>query len=976
MNKNPIMQAVALVNSRQKHPVLAMVRKSPEQAALVSKLTTQPLRETTYDEKGNITVPVPNTYEFKSISRGIAQDIADAETVLTMHPDMELSRQILVSSIISPKDMVSTELIFTAPDGVLPNRVAADILTLLRTHFDKDYKIKPKLSKILSDALFHKGSHILAVIPENSADELINRGTAVTMESLKEFVGQDGRMKNLGILGRGQDAANLAVEENAKKPGLGLEGLQEYSFQTSYSSSVRVNYHSKDVLDKAKKEKRLPSDRETTLTDELPYLMVTDNPDVLKLPSLTERLRQERLASAFQIKGGAGRLSMESLVQRYKTQGRAAEDKTHGESISPKRVRRLGDRELMSLTHKRSAAGYNHVVMMRTQEQLSRRTVGNPLVQELPSESVIPVHVPGQPDKHVGYFVLLDAGGNPLTMAASQDPYKDIAGGMGNTSSMPSQLITRVQYYSDGFDCSKREHLDYSARVFGDLIEQDLMARLRNGVYTNGVALARNEEVYRLMLARTLQRQQTQLLFLPVEFVTYFAFKYSGDGVGRSLLTDMKVLNSLRSTIMFSNLMASVRNATGQTNVNLKLDENDPNPQKSIERAMHEILAMRQSGGMPVGVLNPSDLTTFLATAGFNFTFEGHPGMPDMKVDVTQSNSNYTTMDPQVEENLRKKAIMGFGLNPESVDTSFNGEFATSVVQNNVMLSRRVLQTQELFCPMLTDHLAKYAFASENVMEGIRDILGKEWNELSLPEHVEQDFKDAGITDTKAAGIEYLMTEFLRGFEVSLPRPDNTNMKNQMEAFQLFLELLEPLLNAWIDAQFITAQTNGDVGNTAEMMKATARAFFIRKWQTDNGVMPELAMLTSSSEDDEKLPMVDFGRDSADHAEAIGRSFASFFKKTQTARTDGDAVMKATGVSADGGGYEASAGMSGGGMGMDTGSGGDLGLGGDFDDPLSAGGDSATETTETTEESTTTMNQAPEDGSDQPATGGEQPFNF
>jgi hypothetical protein len=93
--------------------------------------------------------------------------------------------------------------------------------------------------------------------------------------------------------------------------------------------------------------------------------------------------------------------------------------------------------------------------------------------------------------------------------------------------------------------------------------------------------------------------------------------------------------------------------------------------------------------------------------AGFEFTFEGHPGLPQTKFDFETKNLQHTVPDTDFMEQLRKQTIMAHSLSPEVVDSGFSAEFATTVVANNILLSKRVLQIQEKFTPQLTDFARK-----------------------------------------------------------------------------------------------------------------------------------------------------------------------------------------------------------------------------------------------------------------------------
>lgn len=909
MSKQTIMKTISLANSGKSYPVMKLVNDNPELAALISKMVTSPATRGTYGAGGSREIAQPNTYEFRNLSWKTARNSSDAKAVMQMLPDMELSAQILVSSILSPKDMMTTELIFQAPDGIVTNQVSNELLRLVRQHFDQVYKIKPLLSKMLRDILFEKGSYISAVIAENSLDEIINRHTAITMEGISELVDREGRIRPLGLLGK-PDATDNGEDP---KPTISLEGFKEYSFTTAASIDSRVNMKGK----MGNESVMIPN----------PYLIVTDNPDVLKLPRVQEKLTSQKVDSALR-----NEQSLRSRVVRNST---AAMEAIAG---GRKTMQRLNDREMATVIYKNASNVHTPVAIVKTNEQLKRKSVSSPLIMELPPESVIPVHVPGQEDKHIGYFVLLDINGNPINANSDKDYYAELSERMNNATSgnsFPSQLLTRIKSMYTGFDCSNQEHLDYSARVYADMVEQDLLARLRNGVYANGASLARNEEVYRIMLSRTFARQQTQMLFLPVSLVTYYAFRYNADGIGKSLMDDMKVLNSLRAMVMFANVMASVRNSVAQTNVKLKLDEQDPDPYKTIERMMSEIVRAKQQS-FPLGANSPVDIVNWLQRAGYQFAFEGHPGLPDVQVEFGESSTNYPKPDSELEENLRKRSIMSTGLNPETVDNGFNGEFATSVVANNILLSRRVMQIQEQFTPLLTDNIQKIMMATPSLLDEMRAIIDTNYDSLNLDEQFVNEIS-AGAVNGKQAVVDYLLLEWINGLEVLLPRPNTVTLENQFSAYETYVKVLDQLLDAWINESFFTEETGGDVAQHVTTMRNVVRAHFIRKWVAENGVMPELSDITAVSDDGK--PQTDFWSMQQSHIESLMKTMTKFMSNLQPLKDASNTILSQTtdseetagaGGSADtysGGGGDT---FGGDGFGEDDGlGGGDDGLGGE-----------------------------------------------
>lgn len=831
--RSDLTKVVQMVRDGADVPALSLVRDDPQLAAMMSKLVTGRIKPM-HDPRGNRKIDAPNLSEFQTTARRTMSAVEDSRLAMQLLPDLKLASQIVISAILSPKDMMTTELTFGAPENGLP----AEINNLLNLEtskfFDEVYKIKDHLPKILYDVLFEVGSYTVAVLPESSVDEVINGQRRVSMEALSDQLDNDGNMQPMGLLGPSVPDTPTAVK---KSTTFSLESFSDMPTRGGIDPYVNL-----------KSLGNVPAVEN--------HVVVTDNFNLLKVPTLNQRIREDRIMHA--VGNNALRRAGVGLESSMKE--------------------KITEQGLASLIYKRPSTQYNPITMIKTQEQLSRRTVGNPLILHLPSEAVIPAYVPGCVEQQVGIFVLIDETGNPISKNNSPDYYNQLSNRLNSNSSFSSAMMQKVNQGMNGMACTNQQKMDYAARIYADIIEKDLLSRLQNGVYGNGVALAKREEVYRLMLSRQLQAQFTQLLFIPAELVTYYAVAYNDDGIGKSMLQEQNIVNAARALLLFANTMAAVKNSIPRTDVKIKLDEDDPDPLKTIERAQHEILRTK-SMSYPMGSMNPTDIVTNLAMANMEFAFEGHPSLPDVSIEFGEKSSQYAKPDTELETDLRRRSIMGFGLTPELIDNAYQPEHATTVNQNNIMLSKRTMQMQEQFTPMIEDNCHKVAMNSQFLVEKLTRILTN--NVERLRKAYEANMESDGNEVSKSLKdlpdeviIQRELSHYLRNFTARLPKPDTVSLENHALAFDSFITMLDKALDAHFSADFLNSTTIGNVSEHIDTIKNVVRNKIIRDWFSKHGLMTEVTDIFAVN--DEGQSVVNVEEMHADFIRAMSKAMGSF----------------------------------------------------------------------------------------------------
>ncbi len=894
-------------DSAVRFPAISLTRRDPTLAAVASKAETS---RGGYFASGGLggNGTVSNTHLVRQILSKRAKRNADAAAVPKILPDVELAIQILVASIMSPQDMTSVDFIYTPPSDVLSSELTAGVMARIKRHFDETYIFKDKMPVLLREALFEKGAYAVAVIPENAIDQLINGNRVVSTESLKDFINPDGTARQLGILGKPGKPKTVS-----KRLGVSLESLDSVSRAVPIDAEgMRITYVDEPLLaDK--------SDMITEYSEDKPgreeYLIISDNPATLKLPKINEVTREQRVREIF-ASGQAGYAQESLMVERSKLSSAVFRNRPHASEP---------------------------VASIPAQNETQRKSIGEPLVMKLPSESVLPVHVPGNPAQHIAYLILIDEEGNPIEAPDGDQLYSNLR--QTRNTTLSSNLIRKASLNlgidNDQFDPSNNLHTRFATSLYAEMVERDILSRIQNGVHAKSVAIANNEEAYRLMLSRVLAKRYTQLLYIPVEYMTYFAFKYSDDGIGRSLLDDQSVLFTLRATLLFSDILGAVKNSIGRTKVEVDIDPSDSDPMKTLEMLQDEFIRTRTLS-LPFAMSDPSDYTTFLQRAAIEWQFN-HPKLPVSKVDIQQVSSAYQRPDSDLQESLRKTSIMGLGLQPETVDNAANPEFATSIVQGNVLLQKRVIAWQDQLNPMITDHLRKYAASSRPLIEDIKALLAASYDDIRIElDQSETQGVQLSEEDKKRVIVSRALQQFLGGFRVELPRPSSVTLEGQMEEFGRYRDALDAALDAYFSSDVFTENVSGNFGgDQVNTLKAMYKAYYLRRYMAEKGILSEVTELTTEAEDGLGIDRI--GQDVIRH---IQRVASSGIKTFAVLKATADAVNKdleATGVqlpenttTTD----DTSDSSSGGSDDGDSfGGGDDFGMGGD--DDFGMGGDAA-----------------------------------
>ncbi len=765
----------------------AFTEPDPIIASIMSKLITP--KGVASNTEGNTNLPTQ--HELQPLMRDTIQRINDADYAFEVLSDLEMVAQVAISSILSSKDLITTTINYDCRNTDLPFELRTDLIKIISDHFNDEYKLQSYLYDILYDVMFKTGSYAAAIIPESSVDALIKSGReGVAKENVQEKLKTSFGYR--GVLGSTDTPDDMSDK-------IGLECFNTTTKPlTSENSVIDVN---------------------TDEGDKYAKVHITDNIDMLKLPTVNQIQWKTKVASTYNTTWASVAKSLSDGVAQENHNENGVVEKA---GLNPDNQTATGDNlsKFDNSIYSDSPYSIRHIEELPTSSGAGRPNLGHPLVQHLPSESVIPVHVPGDMKRHVGYLVLLDKLGNPVnrkdlmntTQAwswisgdATSALIKDAAEGLGHgKSNQEKWTIAKLT------DC------------YADLVDRKLKNSLANGLYGEGVTITRPQEVYRIMLARALSKKQTQILYVPVEQLTYFAFDYTDAGIGRSLTDKNKVVTAGRAALMFATLQSSVLNATRNMQYTVELDPNDREPEKTIDDAQHRI--MQGYGGRIPFTGSIDDMDAYFTNAGISLNVEGNEYYPSTKISVSDNTPDYKTPDRAVDEDMAKRIYRGYGVDPDLIMSPNSIEYATQVVSKDLIATKQTCKRQEKFNPLLTHFCRTYTISSGVLMKNMAEGIIK---------HYEQ-----GERKLKDGELGHYINLFINSMDVTLPPPDMSLLASQMDAYEEESKAIDEMTRVFIDEDFLSSM---DVELDARNAQQMVGNYLRRNWFRKNGIMPELS---------------------------------------------------------------------------------------------------------------------------------------
>ena len=774
---------------KTKAKIPKVINDNPENQAIFSKLT-----------KGqNTRANIGNSLgDLKQVNASIIERIRNNEDITQLFPDVELSIQILTSSILAPNDMLTPTIKFVKPDLNIGTEVNDLLATEISTFLDKEYELVEKLPTMVREALFTKGSYIEAILPEASVDEIINSDLYVSSENMEEYI---NGVEGIGLLDK--EVSTESID------------LKEYINDNTIKGEVSVDLSLEDL-----------------------DITVTDDYKLLVTPIAYAKDIDNKIDNKLN-------LGIESL------------------DISNE------DQTLLDNLFRTPNYQDEPYIEVKTTDETMRKSIGKPLIMKLPTEAVIPVHSVNDATNHLGYFILLDENGSPVkTDFKHMDD--DQVNNLIAKKDTKLNIINKAKKALQGI--TKRDPVVKDMKnIYNVIIENSLKKKLMKGSYNGVATISDAEDVYETMFLRGLEGKRTRLLYIPKQMLEYFAFDYRENGTGRSMLEKVSMLFSIRSILLFTRLMANIKNSVTTTEITAKLDDDDMHPEVTMEQIISETMKTRQTQ-LPIGVTKIDDLVDWSHKVGFKYNFK-HPRLPDIDIDVNDTNTSKVVPDDELDDMIQEHIIMSFGLTTELVRSGYDPDFATTVVAKNILLAKRVIVLQNKFTKHLSSYIRKLIINDPRLYEKIESIF-----ENNLPAIKKRLKNVEGINKIKSDSVlvDYLTRTYVHDVKVSLPKPEVTESTNMKDLFDEYVSSLDDYLDIILSSEALPDELLGDMSDKVDNIKTIMKTILVKKWMTDNGYMPEISQFLTRDEDGK--PVFNLLEEYAEYSKTLADVILPFLK--------------------------------------------------------------------------------------------------
>ena len=765
-----------------------------------------------YSPNGSNTEPLPSTSEFLDQLLGISQQAGNwsrtAQSFGVLAPELKDAADIWVSSVISPTDLQTNSIQIILEKTDLGQDIEDKISSELTDFFNNEFELAPRMKTWMKRAIFQDGASPILIVPQVNIDTL---NAAVDIDEtnaghdVKEIIHNANNPQinqqmipgNFTMGGERLEYDNIPpMMYNAK------DSSMELLIPTIQPTEGRKKQHYDELFNKIDTDidQMFESWSQTDKSYE-----VFNNPEVVTTTKETKKAIKELFSEA-----------KKSVVITYDAS--KLNTKSRYEGAAKSMEKKVLEHFLMDSA--------NPTYLLDTDESLEEKH--HPTVIDLPYSSAIPVTIPGAPDKHVGYFILVNQWGTPLTdhvydRSTYNGPRKLTEGAMQATFGQPA-----AYKYAAGINDDQR--FKATTMMFGLTMRNLLNNKLEEYGFA-GATIEEHEATTLCLFRYLLDRKKVGLVFVPASMMVYMAYDYHIDGTGKSRIEDLSTLLSLRTVLLISGIMAATENAIDNKVIEVDVDEKNAN--------VTQYLSMVRDAFIEKKMLRfdnePLTVQRDLLQRSLTLLPKNMKGIREnLNITTDRKSANAISPDTSFMEQLTNWIITGLEVPHAALNQTGEQEYARSVATTNLMFNNKIKGEQKTTVRFGNKLIRTYTKFSAPLQKKIIDIL-KTSSKSRKDMHAsnESDNSDTKTPKSKQDvgfnndSIQKQLQTVIRNIKITFPSPQIVVDKAQYEEITAYSDAVDRILQMIFSENQVMDQ---DAKEMFTLFRETVKADMIRDY--------------------------------------------------------------------------------------------------------------------------------------------------
>lgn len=466
----------------------------------------------------------------------------------------------------------------------------------------------------------------------------------------------------------------------------------------------------------------------------------------------------------------------------------------------------------------------------------------------LDSNSVVPIKLTTDNLKPIGYLILLDQNGQIVN--DNTENLMDLETNLIDQDGEMSDVKKAIEDFKKSKDGSVGHRGEPSVTLddksaYTSLVNTEVRTLLKESKLGNYITPPKMNEVINIMFNRALSAQQTRLLYVPSEYITYYAFNFRKNGTGKSLLEIVRHLIGIRSKLLFAKIKADIENSISSRTIRVKLDPTNKKPEKSMANFIRDF-SEHNNKMFRWNNTSIQSSANYVQNVGIKYQFE-HPRLPYDEVETSSEQiGTGTSIDMEFIEKVRGDIFRRFGLTKQMVDDSTDQQFATISVLANDLSRNELSRYQIKLMDLYTEHCRRVLRHDGEFQKFIVKIVNDNYNVIvdSYGDDIKAKLKE--MNDEERVK-RILKNELIKNITATLPTLRNEDESTLQVKFAAYKDNLDEVVdNMIISPDSLPSDVVGeDLANMIDTFKTSYTQLLLRQWMVEHDYMTEVADIVS-----------------------------------------------------------------------------------------------------------------------------------